>query len=227
MRPVNIFFPPETIRQAQHLLSGSGDPAGLAPASVFLTLEGGLEVRASLAPQPDGAVVATADLRDPHTQTSKTETVRIEPGSSPLAIVTAHAPDGQALDIAFCTSDVTIEVPAAQADDAEALLDGTESDNSKSGTQLLKLTGAFGGGYEADITLVQSGEDEEPWIDASLFLDGDEVMTLEPCEGPLLEDYPFEHNGRTFTLKLIRGQDAAPARPTSKPRRPGAHGTWI
>ena len=228
MRPVKLFFSGEAIAQAQAILDGSGDPSGLAQETAEAVLNDGTMVKMTLmAPNTDGSITADIRIQVGGTGWTYSAGTRIEPGGNALTNIDVPVPKADTFELQICTTEVSVAVPAAQADDAEALLEGTAVDDSKSGTQLLKLTGVFGGGYEADITLVQSGEDEAPWIDASLFLEGDEVMTLEPCEGPLLDDYPFEHDGRTFTLTLVRGQEAAAIRPAPRPRRPGAHGTWI
>ena len=231
MRPVKVFFSGEAIAKAQAILDGHGDPDGFADQTAETALEDGTTVKVTLMSLTSSSITAHVFLQVAGHGRPYTAGKKIGSGGSALGNIEVRVPNDATIDIQICTTEVTLEVPAEQVDIAEALLEDRGVDDSPPGTQLLKWSGTFGGGYTADIALVQSGPNEVPWIDASLFLQGSDVTTLKPCAAPLLDNYPFEHDGRTFTLTLVRAQTPAPTclatLPAPRARRPGAHGTWL
>jgi hypothetical protein len=61
------------------------------------------------------------------------------------------------------------------------------------------FTAKFGNKMEADIKVVDT--DSGPWIDATLFDNGSEQVTIEP-QYTLLGEYPFEYNDKRYVVKL-------------------------
>jgi len=61
------------------------------------------------------------------------------------------------------------------------------------------FTAKFGNKVEADIKVVDT--DSGPWIDATLFDNGSEQVTIEP-QYALLGEYSFEYNDKRYVVKL-------------------------
>ena len=83
-------------------------------------------------------------------------------------------------------------------DDNEPLDENLRYINSRSKTDKT-FTAKFRNGIEVDIKIVdcQTG----PWIDAILFDDGNEQVTIEP-QYALLGEYPFEYEDKKYVVKL-------------------------
>ena len=97
---------------------------------------------------------------------------------------------------------ITCEMKPADIDPMEKLLRRhTAVPDAKECDVLHTLSFRFNKTMEADIKVCNG--DTGPWVDAVLFNNGCEVAVLEPSDS-LAGEYPFEWNGRTFTVEIVR-----------------------
>lgn len=93
-----------------------------------------------------------------------------------------------------------ITLDDAKARELQQILDsGRLYDCVKSGDTIAVFTAEFGGGFSADIKVVNG---EPPYIDAVLFKNGCEVYMVEPHEF-LLGVYVFECLNKEFRVRLL------------------------
>jgi hypothetical protein len=224
MPSVLVSIPPATIQAAQAHLNGARDPAGVITDPIVADcpeIGGTVTVRYLPGEQPDTIhVTAKVETASGHVEDGRILTA----AEGALAAIPVAAPDGR-VEVLPVTSEVTLTVPAAQADWLAGLLEGEIDENVKSGTKLWGDTVVFGGGYEADISVI-AADDEAPYVDAALFLNGTDVDGLEAGE-TLFEDHGLSHDGRDFLVTVVRGRDDRTARPAPRPRRPSANATWL
>ncbi|MBK1666510.1 hypothetical protein CKO28_00450 [Rhodovibrio sodomensis] len=224
---IHLIFPGELIDAASAVLTGTGDPdTGRLPLETRAS-NAEVEVHGKISPIRHGhveqqVIVKPAAGGDGRTLGCKTVSLKAPLATSPIGEITTTGVGGKPLQVLICSDHVTLEVPGGQADDIQAILDGDRAADEKAGACLYSYTADFGGGYQADINVVAGGDGELPYIDASLFLNGSELDTLEPDE-VLLGEHSFCHDDLTFAVTLIRGRDKTPVvRPTqqAKPARP-------
>jgi hypothetical protein len=114
----------------------------------------------------------------------------------------------------------TILIPRDEVREMQNILSGGKLDEQTAPDGVIKTyTAKFGGGWEVDIKVCNAEtEGGGPYIDAVLFHDGSEVMTLDVSED-LLGEYKFESGplARTcFLVKVKRKEDDIPGKPLSK-----------
>lgn len=66
-------------------------------------------------------------------------------------------------------------------------------------------TDLLGDGYEVDIKVVNGDDSAGAYIDAVLFLNGQEVYCLEPSFERLDGEYFFEVDDNKFSIEIVKG----------------------
>ena len=95
--------------------------------------------------------------------------------------------------------DAVYVIDAEVAKRWDAIIDSGEA-TSERGT-LNTWTVTFPNDFEADIKIC--GSADGPYIDAVLFQDGIEVLTLEPTYSSVLGEYIFRHEGNEYCALLV------------------------
>lgn len=98
------------------------------------------------------------------------------------------------------TQTVNLTVPRSKIDEMNGLLELEEVEGSIRHKTLFSITADFGDGYQADVEVCTGGNNA--FINAVLFLNGQEVDINEDFAEQLEGEYEFSHGERAFNVNI-------------------------
>ena len=107
---------------------------------------------------------------------------------------------------------VMVRVPAKEAEKINFLLSHTPASSKEcfGEDSTITHTADFGGGVEMDIKLCgvqyREGEDNTPWTEAVLFVNGAEACCSEPAED-YFGEWSLEYGGNTYTADVVEEKE--------------------